>query len=98
MNDVCLYIMNRTQIYLDDRQTARLDKRAAAEGSSRSMVIRRAVDLYLEQEEREGKAWQQQWKQAVDRSAGLAPHFEDGAGYVEEVRRTDAERLARLDR
>lgn len=98
MNDVCLYIMNRTQIYLDDRQTARLDKRAAREGTSRSMVIRRAVDVYLEQEEREGTEWQQRWKQAVDRSAGLAPYFEDGAEYVEEVRRADAERLAQLDR
>ncbi|HEY1853659.1 MAG TPA: CopG family transcriptional regulator [Solirubrobacterales bacterium] len=89
--------MNRTQIYLDDRQTSRLDERAAAEGTSRSVVIRRAVDVYLAQEERVAAAWQEQWKQAVNGSAGLAPNSEDGAEYVEDARRADAERLAQLD-
>ena len=89
--------MNRTQIYLDDRQTARLDERAAAEGTSRSMVIRRAVDVYLAHEERDAAAWQGQWRQAVEKSAGLAPHFEEGVEYVEGVRRADAERLSQLE-
>jgi predicted transcriptional regulator len=89
--------MNRTQIYLDDRQTARLDERAAAEGTSRSVVIRRAVDVYLEKEEENATAWRAQWRKAVDRSAGLAPYLEEGPDYVDDVRRADAERLARLD-
>ena len=89
--------MNRTQIYLDNHQTARLDKRAAVEGTSRSMVIRRAVDAYLTQEERDAAAWQEQWKQAVGKSAGLAPYLEEGAEYVEDVRRADAERLSQLE-
>ena len=33
--------MRRTQIYLDDGQTARLDQRAVAKGVTRSTVIRR---------------------------------------------------------
>jgi predicted transcriptional regulator len=90
--------MNRTQIYLDDRQTARLDERAAAEGTSRSVVIRRAVDVYLEKENQNATAWREQWRKAVDGSAGLAPYLEEGSDYVEDVRRADAERLSRLDR
>ncbi len=89
--------MNRTQIYLDDDQTARLDERAAAEGTSRSMVIRRAVDVYLSQEERDAAAWQAQWKKAIEGTAGIASYLNEGADYVEGIRRDDAERLARLE-
>lgn len=88
--------MNRTQIYLDDDQTARLDERAAAEGTSRSMVIRRAVDVYLSQEEQDAAAWQAQWKKAIAGTAGVAPHLDEGAEYVEDLRREDAERLSRF--
>lgn len=90
--------MNRTQIYLDDDQTTRLDRRAAVEGTSRSMLIRRAVDAYLSQEERDAVAWQARWRRAVDGTAGVAPYLEEGDDYVEGVRRDDAERLDRLAR
>lgn len=89
--------MNRTQIYLDDSQTARLDERAAAQGTSRSMVIRRAVDVYLAQEEGDAAAWREQWKKAVEKSAGLVPSLDEGAEYVEDIRSADAERLSRLE-
>jgi predicted transcriptional regulator len=90
--------MNRTQIYLDDDQTVRLDQRAAAEGTSRSMVIRRAVDVYLSQEERDAATWQAQWRKAIDGTAGIAPYLEEGTGYVEALRRDDAERLSKFER
>lgn len=89
--------MNRTQIYLDDGQTARLDERAAAEGTSRSMVIRRAVDVYLSQEERDAAAWQGQWRKAIEGTAGIAPYLDEGADYVDDVRREDARRLSQLE-
>lgn len=89
--------MNRTQIYLDDEQTARLDERAAAEGTSRSMVIRRAVDTYLSEAEQSAAAWKAQWKEALDKTAGVAPYLQDGVEYVEDIRRKDAERLSRLE-
>lgn len=89
--------MNRTQIYLNANQTARLDERAAAEGTSRSTVIRRAVDFYLVHEEQDATVWQEQWRQAVEKSAGRAPYLGEGAEYVEDVRRADAERLTRLE-
>lgn len=88
--------MNRTQIYLDDGQTARLDELAAAEGTSRSMVIRRAVDVYLSEEERDAAAWQAQWQKAIEGSAGIAPYLEEAAEYVEGLRRDDAERLSQF--
>jgi predicted transcriptional regulator len=97
MSDVSLYIVNRTQIYLDAGQTARLDERAAAEGTSRSMVIRRAVDVYLSKEERDAAAWQDQWRRAIEGTAGIAPYLEEGAGYVEDMRREDAKRLSQLE-
>ena len=90
--------MNRTQIYLDDGQTARLDELAAAEGTSRSMVIRRAVDVYLSEEERDAAAWQTQWQKAIEGSAGIAPYLEEATEYVEGLRRADAERLSQFER
>jgi predicted transcriptional regulator len=88
--------VNRTQIYLDEDQTTRLDRRAAAEGTSRSMVIRRAVDIYLSKEEQDAAQWRANWEQAIEGTAGIAPYLEKGAEYVEGVRREDANRLSRL--
>lgn len=90
--------MHRTQIYLDDDQTARLDDRAAAEGTSRSMLIRRAVDVYLSKEDRSASTWRTRWKEAVGESAGVAPELETGADYVEDLRHKDAERLSGFER
>jgi predicted transcriptional regulator len=89
--------VHRTQIYLDEEQTARLDRRAAAEGTSRSLVIRRAVDRYLSEEEQSASAWRAQWQEAIEKTAGIAPQLEEGAKYVEGLRRRDAERLLRLE-
>jgi len=88
--------MNRTQIYLDDEQTARLDERAAAEGTSRSMLIRRAVDVYLSHEEQDAALWKEQWQRALEKTAGIASHLEEGSAYVDDIRHRDAERLDRL--
>ena len=89
--------MNRTQIYLDEKQTERLDEKAAAEGTTRSTVIRRAVDIYLAQEGRDTAEWRKQWKKALDRSAGSAPYLKEGVEYIDEIRRADAERLSQLE-
>lgn len=89
--------MRRTQIYLDDEQAARLDERAAAEGATRSTMIRRAVDEYLTQDERDAAAWQAQWRKALEDTSGIASHLEEGDKYVEGLRRRDAERLSRLE-
>lgn len=90
--------MDRTQIYLDQGQTERLDERAAAEGTSRSTIIRRAVDVYLAQEDQDAAAWQEQWRKALEESAGVAPYLREGSEYVDDIRRADAERLSRFER
>lgn len=95
--DVRSYIMNRrTQIYLDESQTAKLDERAAAEGTTRSTLIRRAIDAYLTQEMQDAAAWREQWQKAVAETAGIAPHLEEGVEYVDKLRRAEAERSKEL--
>ena len=89
--------MRRTQIYLDESQTERLDERAAAEGATRSTLIRRAVDEYLTLDERETAVWSDQWRQAIESTAGIAPYLDEGADDIEELRRRDAERLSELE-
>lgn len=39
--------MKRTQIYLDEEQDARLEARARASGSTKSSLIRSAIDSFL---------------------------------------------------
>lgn len=90
------YIVRRTQIYLDEQQTTRLDERAAGEGVTRSTVIRRAVDDYLARDQRDPAAWKQRWREVVAQTAGIAPYLPDGATYVEQLRAADAERLREL--
>jgi post-segregation antitoxin (ccd killing protein) len=90
--------MNRTQIYLDAAQTVELDERAAAEGTTRSTLIRRAIDAFLAQEEQRTLSWREQWQEAVAEAAGSEPYLEDGAEYVEKLRRVGAERLNELNR
>lgn len=50
----------------------------------------------IEQEEGDAAAWQAQWRDALEKSAGVAPYLEEGADYVVDVRRADRERLSRL--
>ncbi len=86
----------RTQIYLDADQTAELDKLAAAERTNRSTIIRRAIDAYLSQGERDAAAWRRQWQEAVAESAGIAPYLEEGVEYVDKLRRAEAKRSEEL--
>ena len=90
--------MIHTQISLDAEQTAKLDKLAATNRTTRSTVIRRAVDAYIAQAEQDTVAWRERWQQAVADTAGIAPHLEDGVEYVDNLRRADAERLTKLER
>lgn len=89
--------MRRTQIYLDEQQANRLDRRAAARGTTRSKVIRLAIDDYLTRDDREVDAWRAQWREAVHRSAGIAPGLAGGETYVEDIRTGDAARLTGLE-
>jgi len=91
-------IVHRTQIYLPHEQTERLDEGAGAEGVSRSVLIRRAADLYLAREGLDGAEWQARWRAAAQGTAGIAPYLPDGANHVEHLREIDAGRVQELDR
>lgn len=92
-----MYIVKRTQIYLDDSQDERLARRAAAEGLTKSAVIRRAVDEYLDGEADE-ELRLARFRAAVEAVAGTAPDLQPGALYVERLRALDLAREQQIER
>ena len=84
------YIVERTQIYLSRDQSEALDREARRLGTTRSHLIREAIDqAYLAHPDRE------QIQAALRRSAGAwADRTETGEQYVERMRSSG--RMARL--
>ena len=66
-----MYIMKRTQIYLDDDQDRRLQARARAEGTTKSAVIRDAIEAFLSRASRRTEL-----AAALKRTAGSLPDIE----------------------
>ena len=94
------YTVKRTQIYLDDKQDDRIARRAAAEGVTKSALIRRAVDRYLDNDGDDDTRLAR-LRAAVDAVAGSAPDLPPGAAYVERLRAVDIasdEEIERLRR
>ncbi len=91
------YIMKRTQIYLQTEQDRRLTMRARATGTTKSTVIREAIESYLS--EPEGAAAKlaafQAAVDAIERAPAALP---DGASYVEAMRATDERRDEEIER
>lgn len=92
-----VYIMKRTQIYLEEAQSRELADRARRRGTTASHVIREAVDAYLAEPESEDARVLQQYRAALDSAFGIAPHLPDGSTYVDELRAADVDRSARLE-
>lgn len=86
-----IYIVRRTQIYLEEAQHERLGKRARAAGTTRSDLIREAVNAYLEGDDDE-RARLQAFRAAVQAASGAAPRLPKGSRYVDDIRRADLER------
>lgn len=84
------YIVERTQIYLSREQSAALDREARRLGTTRSHLIREAIDqAYLAAPDRE------RVRAALHESAGAwADRTEIGEEYVERIRGTG--RMTRL--
>jgi Ribbon-helix-helix protein, copG family len=89
--------MRRTQIYLDDKQDEELGRRAAAEGLTKSALIRRAVDEYLDNDA-DDELRLARFRAAVDAVAGAAPDLPQGSLYVERLRAIDAGRQEEIER
>jgi predicted transcriptional regulator len=82
--------MERTQIYLSEGQTRALDRRARERGTTRSAVIREAVEQYL------GPVWDPDaFIAALNEFAGIAADRDVMGDYLE-LKRKERERLRRL--
>lgn len=92
-----MYIMKRTQIYLDEDQDARLARKAEAAGVTKSTLIRQALDEFLEGPTDE-KTRLARFLSAVDQIARTPLDLPDGASYVEELRARDVQRQEELER
>ena len=91
-----MYIVKRTQIYLDEQQAEELGRRAAVRRTTASKMIREAIDQYLSDPDNDAERLAR-WRTAVDESFGIAPHLPDGAEYVEGLRDADRARQQELD-
>jgi predicted transcriptional regulator len=92
------YIVRRTQIYLDDEQDRRLDERARALGTTKSAIIREAIDGLLAAAEPNPNAGLIRLRAAVAEATGAAGHLPSGNAYVDAVRRADQDRERRLQK
>jgi predicted transcriptional regulator len=92
-----VYIMRRTQIYLDEEQDRRLAERARATGRTKSDLLREALDRLLASplSEEEELA---RFRAAASAAFGVAPYLEDGPTYVRRLRDNDRRRQERLER
>ncbi len=89
------YTMIRTQIYLDEAQNRELERRASAERTTKSALIRRAIGRELRRSDDDALALVR-LHAALEVSFGAAPHLAEGATYVDEIRARDADREAVL--
>jgi predicted DNA-binding protein len=91
-----LYIVRRTQIYLDEEQGRRLAERARATGRTKSDLLREALDRLLDTPLSETEELAR-FRAAADAAFGVAPQLEDGATYVRGLRDLDRRRAERLE-
>src|SRR4051812_24278437 len=89
------YIVKRTQIYIDESQDERLSKRARAAGTTKSDLIREALDAFLGKDDDDTRLLA--FRAAVRAAAGAARRLPRGREYVEEVRTTDLERAREIE-
>jgi predicted transcriptional regulator len=90
------YIVRRTQIYIGDDQDRLLHERAKSLGTTKSAVIRDAIDSFLKRSDHDQAADLARLRAAVAEAAGIAPHLPGGAAYVDELRALDTERDRQL--
>jgi predicted DNA-binding protein len=88
--------VRRTQIYLDERQAQELARRAAARGTTKSELIREALDAYLGSGDQAAERLKR-FHDAIDAAFGAAPDLPDGATYVRELREADVRRQEELE-
>ncbi len=91
------YIMKRTQIYLDLEQDRRLARRATAAGTTKSNLIREAIESYLSSADDDASRLKQ-FQSALDALERAPVKLETGRDYVERMRAADEERREESER
>jgi predicted DNA-binding protein len=91
------YIVRRTQIYLQESQDERLAERAEVLGTTKSDVIREAIDLYLEGPPDED-ARVARFRAALHDVARSPASLPEGRAYVERLRALESSRREALER
>lgn len=92
-----LYIVKRTQIYLEDEQDRKLSKRADAAGVTKSTLIRRAIDSFLASPAND-EARLARFRAALHEVAASPASLPDGGSYVEAIRAGDVRRQDEIER
>ena len=91
-----LYIMKRTQIYLDEAQDARLGKLATQTGVTKSALIRQAIDAFL-QGSRDDSVRLARFRAALSEIERHPIALPNGRSYVEGLRQGDLSRQEELE-
>jgi predicted DNA-binding protein len=91
------YIMKRTQIYLESDQDRRLANRATAAGTTKSTLIREAIESYLNTSEGDA-ARLAEFHAALDAIERSPADLRDGRTYVDELRRADQARDEEIEK
>jgi predicted DNA-binding protein len=89
------YIMQRTQIYLSSEQAAHLARRARAGGTTKSTLIREAIEEYLAKPDENARL--AEFRGVLDDLASRPLELPDGAAYVDALRDVDAARDAEVE-
>lgn len=90
------YIMKRTQIYLEGDQDRRLTARARAAGTTKSTVIREAIERYLTTPDEDARL--AAFRDAIEAIESAPTAMPDGAAYVDTVRAADRTRDEEIER
>lgn len=91
-----VYTMQRTQIYLAEEQSRLLEARAKSAGTTRSALIRDAIDAFLADSSTAQDAGVQRFRSLLAEASGVAPYLPDGSTYVDELRVADSRRAHEL--
>jgi predicted DNA-binding protein len=92
-----MYIVRRTQIYLDEEQDRQLADRARSAGVTKSTLIREALAEYLHPASDED-ARLARFRAALDETSRTPTDLPPGAEYVEALRAADRTREDALTR
>ena len=87
-----LYIVRRTQIYLDDDQHRWLDEQASRQRRTKSELIREAVDRLIGGGRQDTDTRLGRCQAAVDASFGAVPDLPPSQDFVEDARAMDRDR------